>query len=228
MIKIIKGNIFTTQCSTIVNTVNCVGVMGAGIAFEFRLRYPKMFEKYKEYCSKKYMDIGKLWLYKPEDGEKQVLNFPTKYHWKYPSKLEYLEKGLEKFVSTYKEKNIDSIAFPLLGAANGGISGKTSIQTMKRYLDPLDDILIEVYLYDPNAEDDLYKQFKQKFETLSEREIADKTKLRIDFVSKLKSAIESENINSLSALSKIKGLGIKTLEKSFKFIMTDNSQPTLF
>ena len=95
MIKIIKGNIFTTQCSTIVNTVNCVGVMGAGIAFEFRLRYPKMFEKYKEYCSKKYMDIGKLWLYKPEDGKKQVLNFPTKYHWNTLPSSNIWKKGLK-------------------------------------------------------------------------------------------------------------------------------------
>jgi putative effector of murein hydrolase LrgA (UPF0299 family) len=67
------GNIFTTKCQTIVNTVNCVGVMGAGIAYEFRLRYQDMFNKYKQHCEDKQLDIGILWIYNAED--KKILNF---------------------------------------------------------------------------------------------------------------------------------------------------------
>ena len=63
------GNIFTTQCQTIVNTINCVGVMGAGIAYEFRLRDPEMFERYKELCQNKTIDIGKLWIYNVNDED---------------------------------------------------------------------------------------------------------------------------------------------------------------
>ena len=121
-IKIVRGNIFNTKAQTIVNTVNCVGVMGKGIALVFKLRYPLMFDIYKGFCKSKQIGIGKLWLYKGEPEEPWVLNFPTKFHWKYPSKLEYIELGLEKFVTTYKEKGITSIAFPMLGTNNGGLS----------------------------------------------------------------------------------------------------------
>ena len=76
----ITGNIFTSECQTLVNTVNCNGVMGAGIALEFKLRHPKMFEQYVEHCKRGRIDIGKLWLYKPSQdaGDRRwVLNFPT-------------------------------------------------------------------------------------------------------------------------------------------------------
>ena len=122
MIKIVSGNIFNTECDYIVNTVNCMGVMGAGIAYEFKLRYPEMYKKYKKICEDNLFDIGMLWIYK--DPDKNILCFPTKKHWKYPSKIEYLELGLQKFVSIYKEKGIKSIAFPILGASLGGINIK--------------------------------------------------------------------------------------------------------
>lgn len=120
MIKEISGNIFDSKREVIVNAVNCVGVMGAGIALEYRLRYPDMFSKYQIFCEDGLLDIGKIWIY--GNGEPQrILNFPTKKHWKFPSKEEYLRKGLEKFVETYKEKKVQSIAFPLLGADKGGL-----------------------------------------------------------------------------------------------------------
>jgi O-acetyl-ADP-ribose deacetylase (regulator of RNase III) len=120
-ITFIKGNIFDSKAQTIVNTVNCVGGMGKGIALEYKKKYPLMFEKYKELCSHNLFEIGKLWLYKDEQNERWILNFPTKTHWKYNSRYCYIEKGLEKFVDTYKEKGITSIAFPLLGCTNGGL-----------------------------------------------------------------------------------------------------------
>ncbi len=229
MLNIKKGNIFTTNCSTIVNTVNCVGVMGAGIAYEFRLRHPDMFEKYKKLCNDKLIQIGKLWIYKPENG-KWVLNFPTKFHWKYPSKIEYLEKGLEKFVDTHKCKGITSIAFPILGAENGGIPENQSIEIMRKYLEPL-DIEIEIYYYDKYVQDDLYIEFTKLFNSIDERELATKSGLRIDFVRKVKNALDEKEINSLSSLLRVKGIGEVTLEKSFRFIMDNKSNketPKLF
>ena len=110
-----KGNIFSSDKQTIVNTINCVGVMGKGVALGFRLRYPEMYEKYRELCKTKQIAIGKLWLYKQSrEGLQWILNFPTKIHWKYPSKMEYLEAGLQKFVDTYEEKGITSIALSLI------------------------------------------------------------------------------------------------------------------
>lgn len=224
MLEIKKGNIFTTNCNTIVNTVNCVGVMGAGIAYEFRLRYPEMYNKYRNLCIDKLIQIGKLWIYKPEN-EKWILNFPTKFHWKYPSKLEYLEKGLTKFVETYKEKDITSIAFPLLGAAHGGIPEKQSVEIMKKYLEIV-DIPVEIYYYDKYAQDDLYIKFKKLFNSIEEKELAKKSGLRIDFVKKVKIALDDKEINSISSLLRVSGIGEITLEKSFRFIMDNkNNEP---
>ncbi len=215
MVKIIKGNIFTSNCQTIVNTVNCVGVMGAGIAYECRLRYPIMYENYLKLCEEKQLDIGKLWIYKSDD--KWILNFPTKFHWKYPSKEEYLEKGLQKFVDTYKEKGITSIAFPLLGASNGGIPETVALDIMKKYLEDC-NIDIEIYLYDPLAYDDLFMKFKELWNKIPEKELAKDSGLRIDFVRKVQRALEDDNIRSLSRLLSVKGIGGVTLEKSFDFI----------
>ena len=88
MLKKIKGNIFNTRCQTLVNTVNCIGVMGKGIALECKLRFPDMFKKYKEFCEKELMKPGSLQLC--NNSKPWILNFPTKVHWKDPSKIEYL------------------------------------------------------------------------------------------------------------------------------------------
>ena len=136
MISIVTGDLFKADVQTIVNTVNCVGVMGKGIALEYKKRYPLMFDKYKHLCDIKLLRIGSLWLYKSDD--KWILNFPTKDHWKDPSKTEYLELGLKKFIETYKEKGITSIAFPLLGANNGKIDPDVSLKIMCEYLKDCD------------------------------------------------------------------------------------------
>src|SRR6218665_523136 len=113
------GDIFQSRAQTLVNTVNCLGVMGKGLALRFKEEYPEMFDAYSEICKKGLLDIGKLWLYKTD--RKWILNFPTKYDWRMPSQESYIERGLDKFLKTYKQKNIESIAFPLLGANNGNI-----------------------------------------------------------------------------------------------------------
>ena len=134
-------NIFDSQCQTIVNTVNCVGVMGKGLALEMKKRYPDMFEKYKDFCNKGLIDVGKLWLYKHSD-EKWILNFPTKKHWKNPSEYEYIEDGMIKFVETYKERGIKTVAFPMLGCSNGGLDNDIVLQIMTKYLIKCTDLFV--------------------------------------------------------------------------------------
>jgi O-acetyl-ADP-ribose deacetylase (regulator of RNase III) len=143
MIHIVTGDLFTAETQTIVNTVNCVGVMGKGIALEYKKRYPEMFERYKSLCERGLIQIGKLWLYKSTD--KWILNFPTKDHWKNKTEVQYLVMGLGKFVKTYKEQGITSISFPLLGANNGGLDPRLSLDLMKNFLKQCD---IPVYIYD--------------------------------------------------------------------------------
>ncbi|PID55818.1 Appr-1-p processing protein [candidate division KSB3 bacterium] len=218
-LKIITGNIFTSNCQTIVNTINCVGVMGAGIALECRLRYPDMHKKYIDLCNKNKIDIGLLWIYKLP--KRWILNFPTKKHWKYPSKKEYLYSGLEKFVSTYKERGIESIAFPLLGADKGGIPQEESLSIIRQYLEPL-DIEVEVYRYSAVANDDLFEKTKKWLLSQDVEYISQSTKLRKDYVIKVLNAMQSHDIHQLNQLGKVKGIGIKTLEKVFNF--TQQSQ----
>lgn len=142
-VKIIRNeDIFSCDAQTIVNTVNCVGVMGKGIAKKYKELYPGMFERYVLLCDQGLINVGKLWLYKSED--KWILNFPTKTHWKYPSELAYLEKGLKKFIDTYEEKGLKSVAFPLLGASNGKIPPEVSLKIMTRYLK---NCKIPVYIF---------------------------------------------------------------------------------
>jgi len=225
MITYKKGNIFTTKAQTIVNTINCVGVMGAGIAYEFRLRYKDMFNKYQELCKEKKIDIGLLWIYQIED--KKILNFPTKYDWKYPTKIEYLHKGLQKFIDTYKLRGITSIAFPMLGADRGGLDAASSLAIMEKYLKQC-DIEVEIWQFDPMAKDDLYENFKKIFVSTNLETIRAETKIRMDILKKIKNTIEDNHINSLSGLLRVKGIGDKSLEKLFNYLAHRKDNPTLF
>jgi O-acetyl-ADP-ribose deacetylase (regulator of RNase III) len=145
MVTIVKGKtIFESDAQTLVNTINCVGVMGKGLALEFKNRYPEMFNKYKSYCDKGIFKPGVLWIYKAEDG-KWILNFPTKIDWKNPSEYEYIEEGLKKFVEIWKDKEIKSIAFPLLGCTNGGLDADIVIPLMEKYLNQCDGCDIKIY-----------------------------------------------------------------------------------
>ena len=231
-VTIKTGNIFTSKSQTLVNTINCDGVMGAGIALEFKLRLPDMFEQYVEHCKEKRIGIGKLWLYKPPPRVREqrwVLNFPTKLHWKYPSRIEYLEAGLEKFIATYQAREIESIAFPVLGSANGGLDEDESLTLMQKYLVNC-DIPVEIYRYDPQATDDLYDEFKSKILNCGDdRSIASTTGLQVHRVAMVRSALENGGtVNSLSQLASVKGIGSKTLEKCFRFVMGHQEQPILF
>jgi len=149
MITYVVGDLFLSPARVLVNTVNTVGVMGKGIAKDFKTFYPEMFQKYQHYCEKGLFTIGQLWLYKTEN--KWVLNFPTKKDWKHPSKVEYIEAGLSKFAATYADKGITSIAFPMLGCGNGGLNWEQEVRPlMEKYLKNLPiDIYIHLYRKDP-------------------------------------------------------------------------------
>jgi O-acetyl-ADP-ribose deacetylase (regulator of RNase III) len=141
-IKYQKDDIFESKAQVIVNTVNCQGVMGKGLALAFKQRYPAMFPVYQQECKTGRLRIGRPSLYK--ESTPWILNFPTKDTWKANSKIEYLEKGLEYFVTNYKKAGITSIAFPKLGAQNGKLSWDDVGPLMAKYLSSLE---IDVYIY---------------------------------------------------------------------------------
>lgn len=216
-VELIQGNIFRTKCRTIVNTVNCVGIMGAGIALEFKLRFPDMYERYKSLCEDHLMDIGKLWIYRTKN--QWILNFPTKKDWKHPSKMEYLHLGLKKFVDTYQQKEIRSIAFPVLGGQHGGIDQNKSIRTMENYLSKL-EIPVEIYIFDPMAEDDGIEKFRRlinkqgiDFQNTIPR-LRLRTAIRYEIVQK----VTTGQIIRLIQLLKIPGVGNTNVSKIFNFV----------
>ena len=142
MIQYVSGDIFNSPAQVIVNPVNTVGVMGKGLALQFKQRYPNMFQKYKYACDQKLFTIGKLMLILEHDH--WILLFPTKQHWRNPSQLTYIAAGLKKFVSMYQEKRIISIAFTKLGCGLGGLNWDVVKPLMEYYLGNLP---ITVYVY---------------------------------------------------------------------------------
>ncbi len=159
-----KGDIFDSKAQVIVNTVNCKGVMGKGLALSFKQRYPAMFTTYQQECRTGKLRIGRPTLY--QASTPWILNFPTKDDWRWPSKLEYLEKGLEYVVANYKKAGIKSIAFPKLGAQNGKLSWNDVGPLMAKYLSQLD---IDVHIY--IGEGDTEYQFDAQYATKTKEHI---------------------------------------------------------
>ena len=143
MILYVKGSLLQSPAQVLVNTVNTVGVMGKGIALEFKNLFPDMYRQYRDLCESGQFSVGQLWLYK--SANKWVLNFPTKKHWRSPSQVEYIEAGLRKFTSSYADLGIHSIAFPALGCGNGQLDFETQVKpVLEKHLRQLP---IEVFIY---------------------------------------------------------------------------------
>jgi O-acetyl-ADP-ribose deacetylase (regulator of RNase III)/uncharacterized protein YwgA len=143
MFKALIGDIFASRAQTLVNTVNCVGIMGKGVALEFKKAYPAMYEDYAARCARKQVYLGEPYLYRDLGGA-MIVNFPTKDHWRAASRLADIERGLDYFVRHCAGWGITSIAFPPLGCGNGGLEWAEVGPLIYRKLHGL-DVEIEVY-----------------------------------------------------------------------------------
>lgn len=148
MIVFKKGSLFDSECQTLVNTVNCKGVMGAGIALQFKDRYPDMFNEYKLACQRGTINSGgDIWVYDYVDMFRplKIMCFATKENWQYPSRIEWIERGLKTFTYAYNQLGITSIAWPKLGCNNGKLNWDRDVKPlMFKYLNPL-NIICEIY-----------------------------------------------------------------------------------
>ena len=149
MIIYTEASIFDSPADVLVNTVNTVGVMGKGIAKEFKRLHPEMFQSYQDMCKSGKFQIGDLWMYRHSSGG--ILNFPTKHDWRSGSKIEYIEKGLQRFVKEYKTYKVRTVSFPQLGCGNGQLDWENDVKRlMEDYLSNLPlYILIHVYCPEP-------------------------------------------------------------------------------
>ena len=152
MLTYVVGSLFESPAHTLVNTVNIEGVMGKGVAKQFKTIYPEMFGEYQRLCEREQFTIGQLWLYKTSN--KWVLNFPTKTTWRKPSKVEYVERGLKNFAGKFADLGITSVSFPLLGCGNGELDWERQVKPlMEEYLSELPiQVYIHTYQTDPFAE----------------------------------------------------------------------------
>ena len=165
--KILTGDIFQSSAKTLVNTVNCVGVMGKGIALEFKKRYPQMYKDYLNRCKNNMVKPGEPYYYSDLLGT-SIINFPTKDDWRSQSNINYIIKGLKWFVDNYQKLNITSVAFPPLGCGNGGLLWEDVGPIMYKALSNL-PIDIEVYAPYGTKRDMLTEEFLSDYKGISQR-----------------------------------------------------------
>lgn len=149
MIILKQGNLLTDEVEALVNTVNCVGVMGKGIALQFKQAYPEMFTEYQKACRKEEVQPGKMHVVETKSlfNPKFIINFPTKRHWKNRSRMEDIESGLVDLINVVKRLEIKSIAVPPLGCGNGGLKWSDVRPKIESAFEQIPNV--EVHLYEP-------------------------------------------------------------------------------
>lgn len=215
----LSGNLFNSKATTLVNTVNCVGAMGKGIALEFRRRFPDMFQQYQEDCKANKLKPGRIYAY--QEKEILILNFAIKNDWKHPSKVEWIESTLKQFVAGYQKRNIRSIAFPWMGAMNGGIPIEVIQGIMRKYLQPLPDIDIEVYHFDPNISDPLFDRLKLITNAPDPSRYFSQSNLQKRAYELITNAVIEHKLNSFSQLIKLNLVGKTTIDKLYVFLLNE-------
>ena len=161
MIKFASGDMFDIPADIRINTVNCVGVMGAGVALAFKERFPEMFKAYKKECENKTVRPGKphvwsdFYLYE----NLTIINFPTKDHWRNPSKYEYIESGLIWLVKFLKDYGTVKVTMPALGCGHGGLDWNKVKSLIKKYLDGLE---ATIYVFEPSDSHKLERSLNQE------------------------------------------------------------------
>lgn len=206
MIRFTGASIFNVEADFIVNTVNCVGVMGAGLALEFKLRYPKMYQNYLEKTKRKEIHIGLLDYYR--DDSIGIINFPTKFDFKTSSKLEWIESGLINFKETYREENMRSVAFPRLGTGKGNLNWKDVRGLMLKHLESMD---IEVVICEDTFQPEGVEEKMLSVARLLNLSVLDIKQDRYKFLEhNIRNAIRFYDINS-------KGVGRVTYERIFQY-----------
>lgn len=142
----VSGDILKATTEAVINPVNCVGIMGAGLAKQFSDKYPKMYKDYRDICHYGELNPGRLHVFDRERFSPPfyIINFPTKKHWKNPSKLEYIESGLVTLVQILGRLGAKSISIPKLGCGLGGLDWHDVNSLIKRHLS---DVRVKIVAY---------------------------------------------------------------------------------
>lgn len=146
-----KGDLFTQHAEAIVNTVNCVGVMGRGVALQFKKRYPDNFREYENACKRQEVVPGKMFVNFTGSlvNPKYIINFPTKRHWKGKSKIEDIKNGLDDLIKVIRTYDIKSIALPPLGSGLGGLDWQHVKALIASKLEEL--VEVDIIVFEPHG-----------------------------------------------------------------------------
>jgi O-acetyl-ADP-ribose deacetylase (regulator of RNase III) len=142
--KITTGNIFDSKADALVCPVNCVGVMGKGLALSFKRKFPGLHENYSRACEEGGFTIGSIHAY--ESLNRVILSLPTKLHWRNPSEVEYVRDGLKGLVAATRSLNIKSIALPMLGCGCGGLDFDLDVYPLMVDILSSTDLDYEIYV----------------------------------------------------------------------------------
>jgi O-acetyl-ADP-ribose deacetylase (regulator of RNase III) len=147
MIEQGNGNLLTAEVEALVNTVNTVGVMGKGIALQFKRGFPANFRAYRAACARGEVQLGRVWTFDTgvTGPRRYILNFPTKKHWRSDSRLEDISAGLDSLVDTVRELGVTSVAIPALGCGNGGLAWADVRPLIERACGRMDDVRAVIY-----------------------------------------------------------------------------------
>jgi len=151
MLEFTTGDIFRADAEALVNTVNCVGIMGRGIALQFKNEFPANFKAYEAACAREEVQPGKMFVFETRElaGPKFIINFPTKRHWKGKSRMEDIDSGLEALADEIRTRGIRSIAIPPLGSGLGGLNWREVRPRIEAALDGIADL--HVIIFEPKS-----------------------------------------------------------------------------
>jgi O-acetyl-ADP-ribose deacetylase (regulator of RNase III) len=151
MIEFRTGDILRADTEALVNTVNCVGIMGRGIALQFKNDFPENFKAYKAACDREEVQPGKMFVFETGTltNPKFIINFPTKRHWRGKSRMEDIDSGLYALVEEIRNRGIHSIAIPPLGSGLGGLNWADVRARIKAALSGIDDL--QAVVFEPNT-----------------------------------------------------------------------------
>ena len=219
-----RGDIFSSEAQSIVVTVNTVGIMGAGIALEARLRWPRVFEDYVRECESGVIRAGRPTLHSA--GRFDVILFPTKIDWKHPSSLRLVEQGLEGLVRLTGKRELQSVAMPHLGCSHGGLSWSEVKPMIIAIMSQVEGLHVELWEFIPDFVDPFFLEFRHKFLSMTPSAIAEWTGLSKRTISIVEKRLSSENFENFIQFRSARGIGIGTAEKIYRAAFTE-SQPAL-
>ncbi len=145
MIEYAKGNLLEAPVDALVNTVNTVGVMGKGIALQFKQAFPQNFQEYESACRRKEVVPGRMFVTRRLESPRWIINFPTKRHWKGKSRIEDIDAGLQDLVQVIRAEGVRSLALPPLGCGNGGLDWREVRPRIEQALAAVPDLRVIIY-----------------------------------------------------------------------------------